>query len=86
MTRLDVKEAQATLVEILKRVAEEGERILLTCQGREVAVLVPPEDLELLERGEDQLDLEAAQKALKEPGSIPWEELRAEPGLDSERK
>lgn len=33
------------------------------------------------EEEEDYLDLEAAQEALKEPGTIPWKQARAELGL-----
>ena len=44
-----------------------------------VAAVVPIEDLQLLERIEDRLDLEDALKAMKEPGPrIPWEQIKKE--------
>ena len=66
----------------LDRVAYQGERIVLHRQGKDVAVLVPVEDLELIRRIEDRLDNEAADEALKEPGAIPWEKLKADLGLE----
>ena len=44
----------------------------------------PPEDLELLQKREDQIDARAAQAALDELGKVPgttWEEFRKELGL-----
>ena len=38
-----------------------------------------PEEIEEIE---DRIDLEAAREALKEPGSIPWEKIKAAMGLD----
>ena len=35
----------------------------------------------LAEEEEDRLDLEAAQEALKEPGTVTWEKVKAEMGL-----
>jgi len=43
--------------------------------------IVAVEDLEVLERLEDQIDLEAAREALKESESIPWEQAKAKLGL-----
>jgi hypothetical protein len=39
------------------------------------------EDLELLQQLEDRIDLEAARKALKEPGRIPWAKVKKDLGL-----
>jgi len=39
-------------------------------------------DLELIRRIEDKLDNEAADKALIEPGTIPWEKRKADLGLE----
>ena len=50
-----------------------------------VAVLISPQDFMLFERlvaeEEDRLDVAAARKALKEPGSLSLEDVRAELGL-----
>ena len=42
---------------------------------------VSPEDHELLEAIEDRVDIEAARKALREPGRQSWDEVRAELAL-----
>ena len=55
----------------------------VTRRGRAVAAIVPIEDLDLLERMEDELDLRAAREALADPGNatpIPWDEVEAELG------
>ena len=77
MTRLNATEARSEFADILNRVAYRKERIILHRRGKNVAVLVPIEDLKLLKKFEDQMDNEAADKALKEPGRrIPWEKLK----------
>ena len=77
MTRLTATEARSEFADILNRVAYKKERIILHRRGKNVAVLVPIEDLKLLRKMEDQMDNEAADKALKEPGRrIPWEKLK----------
>ncbi len=84
MTRLSASSARKDFADVLNRVAYRGERILLERRGKTVAALVPPEDVELLEKLEDRADLKAARKALKEAeekGTIPWETVKAELGL-----
>lgn len=77
MTRLNSTQARSEFADILNRVAYRKERIVLHRRGKNVAVLVPIEDLKLLKKIEDQMDNEAADKALKEPGRrIPWEKLK----------
>ncbi len=49
--------------------------------GKELAAVVPIEDVKLLEELEDRLDLEVAREALKEEGTIAWEKVKAELGL-----
>ena len=61
-----------------------GERVRVVRRGREIAAIVPIEDVELLERLEDELDLKAALEALTDPENavpIPWEQVKAELGL-----
>ena len=50
-------------------------------RGKNVAALVPVDDLAILEALEDRLDLEAARQALKERGSVPWRQLKKHVGL-----
>ena len=64
--------------------AKREERVVLTRRGKELAAVVPIEDLELLERLEDRLDLEDARAALKDvkkKGTVPWDKLKEELGL-----
>ena len=81
MANLAIGKRRDDLEEALKRMRESGERVLLEKNGEKVAALVSVEDLQFLEELEDRLDLEAAREALKEPGSIPWEEVKADLGL-----
>lgn len=68
----------------MNRVRYKGERVVLHRRGKDVAALVPVEDLRLLEELEDRIDLEAAREALKEAekmGTVPWEEVKKKLGL-----
>jgi len=81
-TRIPATEAREKLADILNDVAFRGERVVLERHGKSVAAVVSVEDLELLERLEDELDLDAARKAIAEKGArIPWKRLKAEMGL-----
>ena len=82
MLRLATSKAREAFADTIDRVASRRERIVLHRRGKAVAALVPMEDLELIRRIEDKLDNEAADEALKEPGTIPWEELKADLGLE----
>ncbi|MGA2689605.1 MAG: type II toxin-antitoxin system Phd/YefM family antitoxin [Candidatus Korobacteraceae bacterium] len=71
--------ARAHFSDIVSRAEYAGERIVVHRRKKPVAAVVPIEDLQLLERMEDQLDLEDALKAMKEPGPrIPWEQIKKE--------
>ncbi len=72
--------ARAKFSDILSRAEYRGERTVLHRRNKPVAAVVPIEDLELLERYEDELDLKAAKKARKEK-SVPWERVKKELGL-----
>jgi hypothetical protein len=59
-------------VEEAARKAADGERVVVTVDGKDVA-LMPLVDLELFEELEDRMDNEAADRALAEPGpNIPF--------------
>ena len=60
------------------------ERIVLTRRGKEIAAVVPVEDLKLLEKLETRLDLDDIEKALADlenKESIPWDRVKKELGL-----
>jgi prevent-host-death family protein len=78
---VSVSEARETFAELVNRAAYGHERVLVARRGRPVAAIVPIEDVEFIERMEDELDLRAALEALADPENaipIPWEQLEAE--------
>ena len=88
MTRMAASKARQDFSETLNQVAYKGKRILLHRRGKDVAALVPVEDLALIEKIEDRIDLEEAEKILadlEEKGEkpIPWEQVKKNLGLES---
>jgi len=84
METLNTTDAREKLAEVLNRVAYAKDRVRITRRGREIAAVVPIEDLELIERLEDKIDLQEAEQALAEArdkGTIPLERIREELGL-----
>jgi prevent-host-death family protein len=81
MTRLTASAVRDALGDTLNRVAYRGERIILERHGKAVAALVSVEDLSLLEALEDRLDMQAARRAQRETGAVPYEEVRQKAGL-----
>ena len=70
MTRLNVTKAREEFPEILNRAAYGKERTIVSRRGKDLAAVVPIEDLRLLERlahdEMDRQDLEDARAALRE--------------------
>jgi len=84
MKRLGSGEVRERFADTLNEVSFGRERVIIQRRGKDVAALVPVEDLELLERLEDRLDLDAAREALAETereGTIAWDDLKRELGL-----
>jgi prevent-host-death family protein len=82
MTRLNVSKAREEFPEIVNRAAYGKERTIVSRRGKDLAAVIPIDDLRLLERLTqkeiDRLDLEAAHAALaeaKEKGTIPLREV-----------
>lgn len=80
MVKITMRNARRDLAQTAKQ-AGEGERVVIYRHKKPVAVMVSVEDYRLLRAIEDQADLKDALEALKEPGSIPWEQVKAELGL-----
>jgi prevent-host-death family protein len=79
MDSVNTTEARENLAEVINRVAYAKDRVRITRRGKQVAAMVPIEDLELLERMEDEIDIREAKKALadaRKHGTIPWEEVK----------
>lgn len=80
MDSLQIGEFRRNVADTINRVAYRGDRIRLSRNGKDMAALVSVEDLELIERLEDEADIRAARKALKEEGGKPWEQVKRELG------
>lgn len=88
MTHLTASEARNDFADVLNRVAYGGERIVLRRRGKDIAAIIPMEELALLEKiiqeGEDRADLKEIRKARREiarQGTVPWEQVKKKLGL-----
>ncbi len=80
MARIAVHKVQETFSDTLSRVIDKRERIVLHRRGKNVAAIIPAEDLDLLEELEDRFDIVEALKILDDPNSefVPWEQAKDE--------
>lgn len=79
-----VADARNTLSDVVNRVAYGKERVVLTRHGREVAALVPIEDLALLDRIRRfvaRKDVDRALRDLERGRSKSWDTLKRELSL-----
>jgi mRNA interferase RelE/StbE len=84
MSITSAKREQDRFPDLTDRVAVDKEWVILVRDGKEVAGLVPIEDLELLDELEKVMDLEeirSSRKEAQEKGTIPWEKLKEDLGL-----
>lgn len=86
MPRITASKASQSFRETLNRVASKRERVIVRSQGKDVAAVVPMDDLAALEKLEDRQDLEQATRALadaKKKGErpIPWAKAKRKLGL-----
>ncbi len=72
--------ARNQFADLVNRAAYAGERVIVHRRKKPVAAVVPLEDLELLEKLEDRMDLEDALKRLNEP-TVPWSKVKKDLGL-----
>jgi len=80
MITLPISEARDNLADLGHRVALLGERVIVERRGKRFFALVSAEDLDLLERLEDEMDLDAIRAARDEP-SEPWSKVKKSLGL-----
>ena len=80
MTSITIGEAREHLADLGNRASLRGERVVVTRRGKRLFALVPVEDMDLLERLEDKMDLEAIRAARNEP-SKPLAQVKKELGL-----
>jgi len=84
MTRVKSTDAKKQLTQILARTARTKRRVMVTSRGKDVAAVVPIEDVQLLEEIEDRLDLDEARAALastKREGTVTWKKIKQDLGL-----
>ena len=84
MTSLPLQEASENFPDLVRRVSQEKERLLVTGEGEQVVAIIPIEDLELVEAIEDRIDIKEARAALleaEEKGTIPLDDFLKELGL-----
>ncbi len=88
MTRLNVSKAREEFPEVVNRAAYGKERTIVSRRGKDLAAVIPIDDLRLLERLAqeelDRIDLEDARAALaeaEEKGTISLEDARKRLGL-----
>jgi prevent-host-death family protein len=80
VTTIPISEAREHLADLGNRVSLRGERLIVERRGKPLFALVPVEDLELLERLEEHIDLEAI-RAAKDLPTKPWAAVKKAMGL-----
>lgn len=86
MERIKTNKAREEFGSVVNRVAYGKEWIVLERRNREMAAMIPMEDLRLLKRlieeEEDRIDLEKVKDSMADPGeSIPLDEVMEELGI-----
>jgi prevent-host-death family protein len=79
--KISVTEIRDSLSDALNRVAYGGERVIVERRGKNLVALISMDDLARLEELENQSDVKAAKKALKEKGSVPLAKVKQRLGL-----
>ena len=83
LVTVNTADAKEEFSELINRVSHYKERVILTRRDKEIAAIVPIEDLHLLQSLQDKRDLEEATTALKEArkeGAVTLEALKDEIG------
>jgi len=82
MTTISMSEIRLKLSELANRVIYGGERVVVEKNNKPAFAMVSMEDMELLQRLEDEMDIKAAEEALEEGDFIPLDDLVKELGLE----
>lgn len=80
---ISAADAKEELPELLNRVSHYKEHIIITRRGKEIAALIPIEDLQLIKESQNKNDLQEAVESLKqarEEGTITLQQLKNEIG------
>jgi len=84
MIQKTASDARQQFAEMINQVAFGGERIVIHRHGKQLAAVVPIEDMNLIHSLESRLDLDDARAALKvaqEKGTVSMDELKSQLGL-----
>ena len=82
-TTVNAADAKEEFSELINRVAHNKERIIITRRGKDLAAIVPLEDLSIILESQNKHDLREAVEALKEArnqGAIPLDDFKEELG------
>jgi prevent-host-death family protein len=83
--RVNVSRARDEFPDLVNRAVYARERIILSKRGKDVAAIIPIEDLRALKLAQaemDRMDIEAGRRSLAEPGrNIPHARLKKSLGL-----
>jgi len=80
--KISIADARKNFADIINKVTDGDESVILTRRGQRVAALISMDDFELLQQIEDRMDIEDANKALGESGdNIPIQDAWKELGL-----
>ena len=83
MSRMTTSEIRRIFSDVVNQVTETGERVIIRRRDKDIAAIVPIEDLKLIERIENEIDVEEAKKILADNDSpVPWDEAMKELGLE----
>jgi prevent-host-death family protein len=83
ITLINTADAKEEFSELIHRVSHNKERVVLTRRGKEIAAIVPIDDLLVLQETEAKIDLSEAIDALNEArnkGTIDLDQLKEELG------
>ncbi|XVN41498.1 MAG: type II toxin-antitoxin system prevent-host-death family antitoxin [Rickettsia endosymbiont of Argas persicus] len=81
MLNITTSVAREYFSEIINRSSYGKERIILSRRGKDLAAVIPIEDLKLIELIENKLDIEEAEEAIREAklkGTISLDEFKKE--------
>jgi prevent-host-death family protein len=84
MTRLPMAEVRADLADVVSRVQQGGEPVIIDRHGKPAVAVVPIDMLLRLEASQDAADRKAARRSLREvreKGTISLAELKKQLGL-----
>ena len=78
MHKIGAREARTLFADILNRAAFAKDRIVVTKNGKDVAALVPIEDLRAIEEMENRIDITEAKKIMVNPKLRDWKDVKKE--------